>query len=75
MNKEPNMKIDPNRLYMIDNGEVACGEHVGNTATLTGVCRDGEPLITVAQCTEGDADFAALMADAGCESCGKKESK
>jgi hypothetical protein len=68
------MKIDKNRLYYIDNGQVACGEHVGRTPEATGICRDGVPLITVKEADalstfEAPIDFGPPA----CESCGKKD--
>ena len=71
------MKIDKNRLYYIDNGQVACGEHIGRTPMATGICRDGEPLVTVRE-ADAASDFQAPKEfgtwKPTCETCGKSDS-
>lgn len=63
---DPKPVLDPNKIYLGDNGMCFCGEHAGASAKFTGRDISGQEVYL---CTEDDlAEFASLK----CEECGRR---
>lgn len=67
------MKINPEVIYLTDNGAAYCGEHLGITAKATGRDLSGQPIMPLTPAAVKEA--AEMGFEFECEQCGKKASR
>lgn len=64
------MTIQPEAIYLVDNGAAYCGDHLGMTARHTGRDISGQPIYRVTPEDVRDVGLDVLR----CETCGRKAS-
>lgn len=67
------MRIQPDTIYLTDNGRALCGDHLGSSARYTGRDISGQKIeaVTPADVREMRSVYGVEIA---CESCGKAAS-
>jgi len=61
----------PNTIYQGDNGALYCGEHLGQTARVTGRDRSGQKIVAL-RASDNREFLAATGSPISCETCGKR---
>lgn len=61
-------KAKPEAVYLCDNGECLCGDHLGASARFTGRDISGQPILEITP------DLLREVPTVACETCGRKPS-
>lgn len=69
MSNTTTFTCDPAALYLMHDGAVCCGDHLGVTPSMTGRDMYGHPVAEITR--EATLELPELL-DLGCDTCGRK---